>query len=233
MLPNATSMGNSSMQTPVMRMGLVGFQEADDLYLCKLLKTRGAILQWERWPFVEADALWINGAKAEPAKDGLVRVPSPDPLRPDTLLDLRELERPMAFTQPMGNRKLQPPMLFDPHNAASVDQVLRIYEGLLRPLALQLTLARSIADQLDRLASPTYHLTLRGNMVAVVNIGGPVGISSALLPADLASADWSSRPSAAGTCPDHFMRTSFGELMWQFTTRTPNDLLPDKYRRKP
>jgi DNA-binding transcriptional ArsR family regulator len=221
------------MPTPMMRMGLVGFQPKDDDYLCKLLKTRSVSLQWERWPFVEADALWINGAKAEPAKDGLVRVPSPDPLRPDTLLDLRELERPMAFAGPIGNRKLQAPVVFDPHNAASVDQVLRVYEGILRPLALQLTLGRCLADRLDKLASPTYHLMLRGSMVGVVNIGGSVGISAGLLPAELASAEWASRPSAAGAFPDNFLRTNFGELMWQFTMRTPTELLPDKYRQFP
>ena len=64
------------MTVPTMRMGLIGFGE--EQYLRNLLMTRNRNLQWERWPFMEADALWINGAHAQPLRNHMVRIPSAD-----------------------------------------------------------------------------------------------------------------------------------------------------------
>src|SRR5205085_128842 len=66
------------MSVLVMRMGLVGF--ADEKQLRNLLMTRNRNLQWERWPFMEADALWINGEHARcdlraPPRPGVALLP--------------------------------------------------------------------------------------------------------------------------------------------------------------
>src|SRR3954471_14108234 len=101
------------MSVPVMRMGLVGFP--DEKQLRNLLGTRNRNLQWERWPFIDADALWINGENAAPLRGNMVRIPSPEEGKPATILNLKEISRPTAFTLPIGNGYFTPPLAFDPH----------------------------------------------------------------------------------------------------------------------
>lgn len=221
------------MTVPFMRMGLVGFTPEESDNLSSLLKKHSVSLHWERWPFMEADALWVNGAHAQLNKDELVRIPSQDPTKPAILLDLKEIDRPTAFTLPMVSSELRPPHAFDPNSAVSLVNILRKFEAWLQPLAVQLTLCQGLADRRDHLDSPVYHLTLGGKLLAVLCAKGDVGLAPGLTPAEVASATWGGRPRAAGGMPSHFIRSTMPQMMWQFALRTHLDLLPRRYRTLP
>ena len=213
-----------------MRMGLIGF--ADETYLGNLLMTRNRHLRWERWPFAEADALWVNGQHVVALPDHMVRVPSAHSGQPAAVLNLREIGRPVAFTLPLATG-LQPPESFDPRVAASVARILTRFEKALMPLAVRLVLAAELARRRDELSSPTYHLSVDGQVVAVVNVNGNVGIAPHLTPDALAGAHWGGRPSAASAIPAAFATTSMVQVMWQYATRAHDDLLPARFRSAP
>lgn len=214
---------------PLMRMGLLGFTPQENDRLCSLLKAHSLVFEWERWPFMEADALWVNGAHAQRTKDNLVRIPSGDPTRPATLLDLRGMDRPTAFALPLSSAGLKPPHVFDPASPASVSSILRRFEGWLRPLAAQLTLCQCLSDRRHTLDSSVYHLTLEGRLLAILCARGDVGLAPGLAPAEVSAAEWGARPQSASIIPEHFQRTTIPQMMWQFALRTREDLLPKRY----
>lgn len=216
------------MSKPRLRMGLVGFAEED--YLLALLRTRSAVLFWERADAADADALWIHGESAELVHEGVVRVAA-GARSPALTLDLHALERPTFFTLPLADERIRAPQVLDLHSAPSVDRALRRAEAVLHPVVMQLAIAHEIAAHLPQLTASTYHVSQRGRLVAVVNMGGAIGIDLNLLPPHLEHADWRPLPSAAGAMPPHFFCTSFAEVLWTYVTRVEADLLPDRYRR--
>ena len=126
-----------------MRMGLVGF--ADEKQLRNLLMTRNRNLQWERWPFMEADALWINGEHAQPMRGNMVRIPSAEQGKAATVMNLKEMDRPTAFTLPFSNGYFTPPLAFDPHKVEQVADVFNQFEAALLDTAVDLTLGAAIS----------------------------------------------------------------------------------------
>lgn len=180
---------------------------------------------------MEADALWVNGEHAQPARHHLVRIPSPRPNEAATLLSVKDIDRPVAFSLPLGNGYLTPAEVFNPRSAQSIAEVLQSFESRLRPLANQLLVAQQVAARRYELSSPVYHLCRAGTVVAVVDILGSVGIDPGAMPADLAGAVWQGRPAAAGVSPPHFIQLPLPVLMWQYVMRCDEDLLPDKYRK--
>jgi hypothetical protein len=212
-----------------MRMGLVGF--TDERQLRNLIATRNRNLQWERWPFMDADALWVNGAQVQPLRGPVVRVPAAEPGKPATILNLKEIDRPIAFTLPIGNGYFTPPLAFDPHRVDQVADVLNQFEAMLLDVAVDLTLASELAARRQELASPTYHLSVQGRLVGIVSATGDIGVAQALSPYELAHAEWAGRPAAGAEIPGHFRRTTMAQVMWNHAMRhSEEDLLPSRYR---
>lgn len=211
-----------------MRMGLVGF--ADERQLLNLLKTRNRNLQWERGPFMEADALWINGQDAQPQRGNMVRIPSGEPGKPAIVMNLKEMDRPTAFTLPFSDGYFTPPLAFDPHKVDQVVDVFNQFEASLLDTALDLTLAAEIAARRHELASPYYHLDSHGKLVATVSVTGQIGVAPNATPHEVAQADWATRPEAARAMPSHFRQTSISNVMWLYVMRNGGDLLPSRYR---
>lgn len=216
------------MSVPVMRMGLVGF--ADETQLRNLFATRNRNLHWERWPAIEADALWINGEDAQPMRGHMVRIPAAQPGLPATVLNLKEIDRPTAFTLPIRNGYFTPPLAFDPRRADQVGDVLSQFEADLADTAVDLTLAAEIAARRHQLASPSYHLNVGGRLVCVFSVTGEVGLAQNLSPYELEQAEWAGRPPAGALVPGPFRRTTMSHLMWRYVTRNVDDLLPSRYR---
>ena len=212
--------------SPPLRMGLVGF--ADERHLCNLLGTRTR-LRWVSSPAAEADALWVNGEHAQPLRNHMVRVLSAKAGAPATILNLKEISRPVAFTYPLGNGYFSPPNVFDPQSAESVADILRTFEAQLQRLCVELALGREIAARRYELRSPAFHLSLRGKLVGVVNISGELGLSPHLMALDMTEVRWSGRPAAACVIPPEFRLTSMAHVMWQYVGRSDENLLPSRY----
>ena len=215
------------MATPRLRMGLMGFSAEE--YLVALLRTRSALLKWEVSGIEDADALWVNGESVALVSHDLVRVASQGS-QPEVLLDLKHLARPTAFTLPISDERIRPPITFDSRSAPSVDKVLRRAETVLQPLVMQLALAGQMAERLHELTSETYHVVRGGKLVAVVNVGGSVGIDLGLTPMHVEQSAWKGLPAAAGDIPRGFFTTSFSEVLWVYVSRVETDLLPRRYR---
>jgi hypothetical protein len=214
-----------------MRMGLVGF--ADERQLRNLFATRNRNLHWERWAFMDADALWINGENAQPMRGHMVRVPAAEPGKPATVLNLKEIDRPTAFTLPIRNGYFTPPLAFDPHHTDQVADVLNQFEADLLDTAVDLTLAAEISARRHHLASPSYHLSVRGKLVGVFSVTGEIGLAQHLSPYELVQAEWAGRPPAGADVPSHFRHTTMAHLMWRYVMRNVDDLLPSRYRSGP
>ena len=217
-----------SLELPVLRLGLVGFSAEQQEQLGNLLKTR--VVQWQPWPFADADAWWVNGAHARRLPDGLVRIPSADPKSRSTLLNLDDVDRPMAFALPMASLDIKPPYAFDASRPDTIAAVLQRFESWLAPVATRFSLGAAIENRHGTLTSAIYHLSLHGTLIAVLDLGGAIGHLPSAHPADVEAAGWSGRPKAAAQIPSHFMRTSMTELMWQYALRTTRDVLPSRYR---
>jgi DNA-binding transcriptional ArsR family regulator len=95
---------------------------------------------------------------------------------------------------------------------------------------MQLALAGQMAERLHELTSETYHLVRDGKLVAVVNVGGSIGIDLAATPLHVEESTWKGLPAAAGEIPAAFFTTSFSEVLWIYVSRVETDLLPRRYR---
>ena len=215
------------MTTPLLRMGLVGFSRED--YLESLLRTR-AVVRWEKASAMDADALWVNGEASRALPDGIVSIIT-WPAQGELRLDLGALARPTFFTLPLPDPRVRPPLTFEPRSAGSVNAALRRAEAVLHPLIMKLAIAGEIAQRLPQLTAHTYHLTVKGLLVAVVNMGGSIGLDASLRVPQLKEAMWRPLPQAASAIPKHFFTTSFAEVLWKYVSRVEAALLPARYRR--
>jgi hypothetical protein len=214
------------MHTPRLRMALVGF--ADVRHPESLLRARtGPAL--ETASLEQADALWVAGESATLESDSLVRVFNGEG-KPDVVLHLNTLERPLTFALPLADPRLPDMGWVDLQVPGSVDRALRRTEQALRGLALQLAMAHQIAGRMLSLTAHTYHLTLNEKLVAVVSVPGRIGIDLSTDPEDLAHARWAARPACANDIPKWFLPTSFAECLWLYASRAGTDLLPRRYR---
>lgn len=217
------------MGSPVLRMGLVGFAADRKEHLGRLLASRSVAVRWYPWPFLEADALWINGAHAQLLPGGFVRVPAAEPTSRAVRFNLREVDRPVAFTVPLAPG-IEAPHAFDPHDVESIAGVFQRFEAWLQPLAVQMTLAEAFVRMRPKLTSPVYHLHLHDSLVALIDLAGTVAVRPSASTMDVRQAEWRGRPAAAKDAPPDFHRWSVAELMWQYALRTGANLLPPRYR---
>jgi len=94
-----------ALELPLLRIGLAGFSLEQQDMLRQLLDQDTATRQ--AWDFTrpeDADALCINGARTQLLPDGMLRVAAGVTGGRSTLIDPKELQRPIAFA-----RTAQPP----------------------------------------------------------------------------------------------------------------------------
>jgi len=217
------------MSLPRLRMALIGF--ADPALPRSLLRARTRP-GWDTASLEDADAIWVAGPSARLEPDSLVRVWNGQG-KPAVLLHLNTLKRPLTFTLPLADARLQAADRVDLHSPGNVDQALRRIEQSLRAVLLQLVMAQQIAERMLTLSARTYHVTLKEKLVAVVSVPGRMGIELGTDPEDLAEARWVARPAHANDVPKWFLPTSFAECLWLYASRTRTELLPLRYRSAP
>lgn len=222
-----------SMEPPVLRLGLAGFSADKRKAFEAALQTAGPEgFFWRIVPFIEADAWWVNGAKVQSRDDGTLRVGAGSPSERALQIDLKEVDRPVAFASPVSLKAFQPVHTFDPESLSAISAVLQEFSNWLMPVAAQFCLAAEILRQESVLGAGVYHVNREGVLLAVVNLQGEIGVSPMAAPADFEDALWSRQRSDANTnaIPAGFLRTGLSQLMWQYALRTSLDVLPPRYR---
>lgn len=219
-----------ALELPLLRIGLAGFTLEQLEALRQLLAQDTATRQtWDFTKPEDADALWINGARTQLLPDGMLRVAAGIAGERSTLIDPRELQRPIAFARPLPH-PFPAYLSFDiePH---SVALVLRELEVMLRPLISQFCLASQILEQEQALGSGVYHVARAdGLLIAVVDLRGDVGVLTTASALDFDDALWAAVPRQQSEMPPQFFRCSLSRLMWEYAMRTSRDVLPARYR---
>jgi hypothetical protein len=221
------------IELPVLRLGLAGFSAQQKAELDVMLQRSAPGRHvWQIARFNDADAWWLNGARTQVLADGMLRITPAIPSERSLQLNMKDVDRPVAFSAPHSLAPFEPSYSFDPTSLDSISNVLEKLEGWLQPVAAQFSLAGRIIEQESVLGSGVYHVTLNGRLLAIVNMKGEIGVFPSAGPADFDDAMWVRQPSSSAI-PESFVRTDLSQLMWQYAVRTTRDVLPKRYRSGP
>lgn len=218
-----------TLELPVFRLGLAGFGAEHQAEIARMLAlSAGEANSWEVADIDAADALWINGARAQVIGPDRIRVAPGMPTGRSLQFDLADMDRPVAFAEALPP-DLRALCTFDADVHASMVKALRQIETWLAPAIAQYSLASHIAEHQSALGAGKFELRLNGELLAVVDMHGEAAVRSTAQPDDFdAGAIWQRAKHTA--VPDNFVCTSLSQLMWQYAMRTQRDLLPRHYR---
>ena len=134
-----------STELPVLRLGTVGFNEAQEQRIAALAQAAaGKFAAWTVAPLGDADALWLAGSHTQLLPNGILRV-SPATLSGRAVqLAMADVDRPVAFTVPIAARNLAPSFRFDLADPAAAAAMLHKFTAWLQPMLAQYCLAACI-----------------------------------------------------------------------------------------
>lgn len=218
-------------EAPTLILGWVGFTRAQEEILGRLLaQRRESAVPWRTGSLPEADAWCVNGARTQLLGDGSLRVGPGEAGSRSVRLSLDEVDRPIAFSEPLASRDFEPAYSFR-MEPRSLQAMLELFHTRwLAGKAARLWLAARLVDAEHTLTHRVYHLTQNGRLVATIDRTGEVGLMPGLTVTDLGEAAWLARPSSAACIPPSFHRITISELVWSYALRTEADLLPTRYR---
>src|SRR4051812_36041652 len=88
------------IETPLLALGASGFSPTQRQTIeAALARLGSAAGRWRLQPFAEGDAWWVNGRRMQLLRGGNVRVGAGLPTEHALHLDLRDVDRPIAFSQ--------------------------------------------------------------------------------------------------------------------------------------
>lgn len=221
------------VELPVLRLGLVGFNSAQQALFETALLVLRTRLQWKLVALADADAVCVNGSRAIALADGSLEIASSQAGAAPVRLDPDDNTRPMAFTLPVAPAGIQASCTFDMASPASTRSMLEKFEGWLRPKAVQFCLASQIIQDRIEVISTVHHVSVDGRLVAVVSPRNGVGVLPIADPFHLKTAVWARRPGLADEIPGHFVQAGLTEVLWQYAIRTKRNLLPASFKSGP
>jgi hypothetical protein len=228
--PSSTLGSSHALLQPILRIGLFGFSKEERAALSAYLHRADGLPTWQLGEFRDADAWWINGARARRLADGTLRVPAALPTERALKLDMQQVDRPVAFARPVSSESLGSISSFDPASQSSIFRVLFKFDTLLRSVRAQYVLGARVVRYGSALRYRTYHVSSRHKLLAVLNFrSGKAGIARDLHVADLLGARWESRPPGAGEIPETFFHLTVRQLSWTYADRSARKTLPPAY----
>src|SRR6478752_4121669 len=121
-----------TIELPVLRLGLAGFSAGQQEELATALpRVAPGNLVWEVDRLADADAWWINGARARLLSGDILRVSAAIPSERALQLHLPDIDRPVAFGLPLACPQLAPAYSFDAGISDSMAAVLEKFESWL------------------------------------------------------------------------------------------------------
>ena len=219
-------------EAPTLILGLMGFSREQHTLLASLLPERSeSPVKWRAGSLAAADAWIANGARIQILGDGSLRIGSGEAGSRSVRLALDEVDRPIAFSEPLASRDFEPALSFRADQVHSLDAVLETFHTRwLASKAACLWLGSRLVWAQHTLTQPVYHLTQNGRLLAAIHRTGEVGLMPGVGVAELRAATWDGRPSSAAYIPQAFHRTTISELVWTYAVRAEADLLPARYR---
>lgn len=227
----------SATELPVMRLGLAGFSEIEcQTIALGMLSPRANQPTWRIAPFQLADAWLLCGERSAPAISGrqdTLCVAAGLPQDRALTLILSEIDRPVAFSLPLGSTDIEAGLTFKVRSPSSLHAVLNTFERWLRPLLAKFTLGAQLMAREAQLQRVVYHVSCNGQLLAVLDFEGwKIGMLPEATPERLADALWEKRPSQAHDIPAHFVQSSVEQLRWIFGQHTTRNVLPKRYQQK-
>lgn len=224
-----------AFEQPVLWLGISGFSPEQNRHLNLLLgHLPSDSPSWHSGPFSEADAWLVCGERSRRLSPNTLKILAGMPSERAMLLNLGEVDRPIAFSLPLNSKDLVPLYTFDPSSSVSLGKVLAQMEGRLRTLRARFVLGGQLIARESELLPGIYHVSHQGVLLAVMDFQNwRIGISPSAEPADFEQARWDKRPLEARDIPAHFLSSSLTELRWIYAQRTKRDVLPARYKTLP
>jgi hypothetical protein len=223
--------GKSGTEQPVLWLGMAGFPPAQRRALEAAIGRAKGLSEWRICSFGDADGWWVNGAKCTVSSDNRLKVAPGLPTEHTLRLELKEINRPLAFAEPLAPDNLEALCVFDPASDASIHAALAQFEKWLLPVRTRFVLGAMLLQRDSEDRRGIFHLTHRGTLLAVLDFElGMAAVSPRAHPPDLWGANWERRPPAAGQTPAGFASCTITQLAWGYVRRTDHDMLPERYR---
>src|SRR4051812_38830957 len=114
------------IEIPLLALGASGFAPTQRQTIEAALARAGSpVARWRLQPFAEGDAWFLNGRRTQLLRGGNVRVGAGLPTEHALHFDLRDVDRPVAFAQPVAAPDFQPHCDFVLEQESSIHAVLR------------------------------------------------------------------------------------------------------------
>ena len=221
------------METPVFRLGLVGFDAREEKIVRDAAgRYRGAV--WECGGPEGADAWILNGARVGRTEGASVRVVASHGAadRGTLVLDLASRPTVVAAPAPQALQQLAP-LRFDLRDADGFHACLAEVDRRLARLRRVYWVAAHLVKCNDMVGKAVYELRMGLLLLAIADMKGVVSILPGLREAQIEQAVWKHRSRKLLDVPPDFEQYSLAEVLWTYTTRTRLDLLPEHYTEKP
>lgn len=216
------------METAVLRLGLAGFS-ADEQETIRKVASGLRQADWQCGGPDGADAWLVNSERITSAQGTQVRLASTDAaLRPAPIL-IDSASRPTAFAGAAA-AQLPAPLRFDLARPETLVLVLQQLDRELHAAKTRYWTAAHIIANHATIGKAMFELRAGQELLAVVDMKGDVAISPVAPESSFEKAAWKHRARKTVSIPDHFQRCPLAQLMWQYTTRTRQELLPERYR---
>jgi len=229
MLPDSRE--QAVVEQPILWVGMSGFSTHQRAALEAALVRGDGVPRWRTCAFGDADAWWVNGAKARLMPGGNLRVAAGLPTEQVLNLDPSAVDRPVAFALPLAANDFEPRCTFDPTSVASRHGALLQFEQWLWLARAQFVLGAQVIHRGAALHKGIFHLSHGGRLLAVLDfLHGKGAIAPLVTASDLWQAQWLRRPVGGHDLPPKFAQTTPAQLAWAYVRRSDRDLLPPRYR---
>ena len=223
-----------TIEVPVLRLGLAGYTDTQHKAAAEVAAAAStARASWELGAFADADAWWLEGSRTVLMANEHLRVQPAVPSGRSVQLALADVDRPVAFSQPITAPGFKPAVTFNLGDRAAGVAVLNQFAGWLQTMLSQFALASSIAEQQPSLNSGSWEVLRDATLLAVVDLKLGAAVRPGVTAKDFSEASWCIRDHGGVSIPPNYPRASVSQVMWQYAQRTGRNLLPPHYRNQP
>ena len=239
LMPQLSLAGKSGdSEMPILQLGMVGFNQRQRQQIEGIV---GALPQqsaiWQVGNFTNADAWLVCGEKTRPAPNtsspghDSLQILAGLPAERGMTLNLRQVNRPLAFSTPLNDPDIEALFTFEPASPQSLQNLLTNFERCLNQLMLQFVLGKQLIEHEAKLRATVYHVMYGGKLLAVMDfIAWKIGLQPDADPRHFQNAVWEKRPIHANAIPGNFLHTDVAKLRWIYARHSARNVLPARYR---